>query len=91
MGTTHKYYPIIGIRDGLGSDGQTPVRMDIDTWWLSTKPLHMNQKTLFIEALNRLQARDPIVRDSETGEWVPNRLSYFQIAGKVQSHYACPL
>lgn len=86
MASSYKYYPITGIRDGLGSNGQTPLRMDIDTWWLSTDALHMNQKTLFIEALNRLEARDPIVRDPETQRWIPNRLSYFQIAGKAHLH-----
>lgn len=68
-------YPITGIQKGLGPRDDplrsVPLRREIDEWWGSSDPGDVNQKTLFILALDFFQKMDP-----ET------MLSYFQIAGK---------
>ncbi|KAI1177287.1 tyrosinase [Nemania sp. FL0916] len=67
---SYKYYPITGIKDGVGADGKIPVRRDFDEWSLSEDPTDKTQFILYLLALKRLQAVDPADRDS-----------YFQIAG----------
>ena len=64
------YYPITGIQKGFGRDGRVPARMEIDEWWNSEKPVHVNQVSLFIAALKAFQAMP-----------ITCKLSYFQIAG----------
>ncbi|KAI0509078.1 tyrosinase [Xylaria bambusicola] len=67
---SYKYYPITGIKDGLGPHGKVPVRRDFDEWSTSTDETDKIQFILYLLALKRLQAVDPADRDS-----------YFQIAG----------
>ncbi|KAI1191479.1 tyrosinase [Nemania serpens] len=66
----YQYYPIQGIKDGLGPNGKVPVRRDFDEWSNSKDPVDKTQFILYLLALQRLQAVDPANRDS-----------YFQIAG----------
>ncbi|KAF4626245.1 hypothetical protein G7Y89_g11919 [Cudoniella acicularis] len=66
----YKYYPIKGIKEGLGPDAQVPIRRDINEWTVSDDPTDKMQVTLFLLALSRFQAVSPNSRDS-----------YFQIAG----------
>ena len=69
-------YPITGIQKGLGPSGdplrKVPLRREIDEWWQSSDLVDVNQKTLFILALDHFQKMDP-----ET------MLSYFQVAGEL--------
>jgi tyrosinase len=71
-------YPITGIQKGLGpSDDplrKVPLRREIDEWWQSSNLVDVDQKTLFILALDYFQKMDP-----ET------MLSYFQVAGELFS------
>lgn len=69
----YQYYPIQGIKDGLGPNGKVPVRRDFDEWSNSKDPVDKTQFILYLLALQRLQAVDPANRDS-----------YFQIAGERQ-------
>jgi hypothetical protein len=68
-------YPITGIQKGLGPRGDplrvVPLRREIDEWWESNSPVDVNQRTLFILALDFFQKMDP-----------EEMLSYFQVAGK---------
>ncbi|KAI0384323.1 tyrosinase [Hypomontagnella monticulosa] len=66
----YKYYPITGIKDGWGANGQVPVRREIDEWTQSTNPKDKIQVILYLLALKRFQGISPEKRDS-----------YFQIAG----------
>ena len=67
-------YPLTGIQTGLGPQNdplrRLPLRREIDEWWASNNPDDINQKSLFINALDAFQRIDP-----------NNMLSYFQIAG----------
>lgn len=63
-------YPITGIQEGFGPDGQVPARMEIDEWWNSDEEVHVNQVSLFIAALKAFQAMNHT-----------EKLSYFQVAG----------
>ncbi|KAI1290962.1 tyrosinase [Xylaria venustula] len=67
---SYRYYPITGIKDGLGPNGEVPVRRDFDEWSTSKDPKDKTQFILYLLALKRFQAVDPADRDS-----------YFQIAG----------
>ncbi|KAF2967938.1 hypothetical protein GQX73_g5626 [Xylaria multiplex] len=67
---SYRYYPITGIKDGWGANGEVPVRRDFDEWSTSKDPKDKTQFILFLLALKGLQAVDPASRDS-----------YFQIAG----------
>jgi tyrosinase len=71
-------YPIKGIQKGLGPSNdplrEVPLRREIDEWWESSDPVDVNQRTLFILALDSFQKMDP-----ET------MLSYFQVAGALLS------
>ncbi|KAI0433855.1 tyrosinase [Xylaria sp. FL1042] len=67
---SYRYYPITGIKDGIGPNGTVPVRRDFDEWSTSKDPTDKIQFILYLLALKRLQAVDPANRDS-----------YFQIAG----------
>ncbi|KAI0877194.1 tyrosinase [Hypoxylon argillaceum] len=67
---SYKYYPITGIKDGWGPNGQVPTRRDFDEWSTSKDPTDKTQFILYLLALKSLQAVDPANRDS-----------YFQIAG----------
>ena len=71
-------YPITGIQKGLGPSHdplrKVPLRREIDEWWQSSDLVNVNQKTLFILALDHFQKMDP-----ET------MLSYFQVAGELFS------
>ena len=64
------FYPINGIREGRGPNGEIPVRMEIDDWWLSKEKIHLNQHTLAFTALNKMYLMSP-----------HDKLSYYQIAG----------
>lgn len=68
-------YPITGIQKGLGPSNnplrKVPVRREIDEWWESSDPVDVNQRTLFILALDFFQKMDPEAM-----------LSYFQVAGR---------
>ncbi|KAI1377225.1 tyrosinase [Hypoxylon crocopeplum] len=66
----YSYYPITGIKDGWGLNGQVPVRRDFNEWTASGDPKDRVQLVLYLLALKRLQAVSPDDRDS-----------YFQIAG----------
>ena len=70
------FYPILGIQAGRGANGQVPVRLEVDHWWKSKKPIHISQHSLAIHALNRLY--DNYEPD--------NKLSYYQIAGMHVDH-----
>ena len=71
-------YAITGIQKGLGPSNdpyrKVHLRREIDEWWESSNPVDVNQRTLFILALDNFQKIDP-----ET------MLSYFQVAGKLLS------
>ncbi|TGJ84363.1 hypothetical protein E0Z10_g4430 [Xylaria hypoxylon] len=67
---SYRYYPITGIKEGLGPNGKVPIRRDFDEWSASKIPIDKTQVILYLLALKRLQAVDPANRDS-----------YFQIAG----------
>ena len=69
----YKYYPIEGIKQGLGPDGQVPLRRDVNEWSESKDPVDQMQVILFLLALKRFQEISPNSRDS-----------YFQIAGKAR-------
>jgi tyrosinase len=71
-----KGYPITGIQAGIGPNGEVPVRMEVDDWWLSKDIIHLNQQTLFFTALNKLYDASPF-----------DKLSYFQIAGNQLSYF----
>ena len=64
------YYPITGIQKGFVPGEQVPARMEIDEWWESEYPIHVDQVSLFIAALKKFQDMD-----------YTNKLSYFQVAG----------
>ncbi|KAL2825952.1 common central domain of tyrosinase-domain-containing protein [Aspergillus cavernicola] len=66
----HEYYPIQGIKDGVGPDGRVPIRREFNDWSQSRDPAAKNQVVLFVLALEHFQKMDPKERDS-----------YFQIAG----------
>lgn len=68
---SYKYYPIIGIKEGWGSNGQVPIRRDFDEWSQSTDAKDKIQVLLYLLTLKRFQAVSP-----EKG------YSYFQIAGE---------
>jgi tyrosinase len=68
------FYPITGIQAGRGPNGEVPVRMEVDDWWESKDPVHINQHTLCFTALNRMYDMSP-----------HDRLSYYQIAGRRAS------
>ena len=69
-------YPITGIQKGLGPGNdplrKVPLRREIDEWWQSSNPVDVDQKTLFILALDYFQKMDPEAM-----------LSYFQVAGEL--------
>jgi tyrosinase len=65
------FYPITGILGGRGPNGEVPVKMEVDEWWASKDPVHINQHTLCITALNKMYEMSP-----------HDKLSYYQIAGK---------
>ncbi|KAI9750729.1 MAG: hypothetical protein M4579_006330 [Chaenotheca gracillima] len=67
---TPDYYPITGIQEGFGDKGQVPQRLEIDTWWNSSDPTHVDQVSLFTAALKQFQAIPHTKRES-----------YFRIAG----------
>ena len=64
------FYPITGIQPGRGANGVVPVRLEVDMWWKSKKPIHVSQHSLAIHALNRMYDMSP-----------HDKLSYYQIAG----------
>ncbi|GAB1310590.1 tyrosinase [Madurella fahalii] len=66
----YKYYPIQGIKAGLGPGNRVPIRREISEWTNSKDPVDQAQVILFLLALQRFQAVPPSSRDS-----------YFQIAG----------
>lgn len=70
---SYKYYPITGIKEGLGPNGKVPVRREIDDLSTSKDPTDKIQFILYLLALKGLQDVDPADRDS-----------YFQIAGRWQ-------
>lgn len=64
------FYPIVGIREGRGPNGELPVKMEVDDWWTSKEPIHVNQHALCLLAMNNMYAMAP-----------DDKLSYYQIAG----------
>jgi tyrosinase len=70
-------YPITGIQKGLGPSNdrlrKVPLRREVDEWWESSNPADVNQRTLFILALDFFQKMNP-----------EDMLSYFQVAGTLQ-------
>lgn len=66
----NKFYPIRGIPVGFGPDGEVPVRMEVDEWYLSRKHIHKDQQTLLFMALGKMYDTDP-----------NDPLSYYQIGG----------
>lgn len=64
------HYPITGIKTGFGRNGEVPMRHDIDEWFDSPNPVHIDQVSLFIAALKAFQAKPH-----------SDKLSYFQVAG----------
>jgi tyrosinase len=70
-------YPITGMQKGLGPRDdplrKVPLRREIDEWWESSSPVDVNQRTLFILALDYFQKMNP-----------EDMLSYFQVAGTLQ-------
>ena len=69
----YKYYPIEGIKEGLGPGDQVPIRREVNEWSMSKDPIDQMQVNLFLLALRRFQAVSPDSRDS-----------YFQIAGETR-------
>ena len=67
-------YEISGIQNGLGPGEQVPLRREIDDWWFSKDVNDLNQRSLFIYALQKFMDMPP---DPDN----PNDLSYFSIAG----------
>ncbi len=65
------YYPIVGILPGKGVHDKVPVRMEVDEWWDSKDPIHINQQSLLLQAFNKLYSMSP-----------HDKLSFYQIAGK---------
>ena len=81
MASSDGYYHITGIQDGLDPDRenflrQVPVRMDVDEWFLSQEPIHINQRALFFPAFWTFSQTSP-----------HERLSWFQIAGLYCRYY----
>lgn len=74
------YYPITGIREGRGPNGELPIRMEVDDWWLSKEKIHINQHTLAFTALNKMYLMSP-----------HDKLSYYQIAGMHMGQIASPV
>ncbi|KAF7557568.1 hypothetical protein G7Z17_g592 [Cylindrodendrum hubeiense] len=74
MASNSDSYPITGIQDGLHPDKnelrKVPVRMEIDEWYQSDDPVHLNQKALFFPAFWRFSQMSP-----------HEKLSWYQIAG----------
>ena len=73
---TNDSYPITGIQEGLDPDKEqllrkVPVRLELDDWYRSDKPIHINQRALFFRAFNKFSQKEP-----------QDKLSYFQIAGQ---------
>lgn len=71
-----KTYAITGIREALGPGPQVPLRREIDEWWFSKNENDLNQRSLFIYALQKFMSMLP---DDPSG------LSYFSIAGTSYS------
>jgi hypothetical protein len=70
--STPETYPITGINDGIDpQSGATPLRLEVDDWYLSKAEDHVRQVSLFILALRSFQQAS-----------VEDKLSYFQIAGE---------
>ena len=67
-------YGIAGIKKGPGPGEQVPLRREIDEWWLSKDLIDLNQRSLFIYALQKFMDMTPNPEN-------PNDLSYFSIAG----------
>ena len=67
-------YAITGISEGLGPGKQVPPRRKIDEWWFSKNENDMNQRSLFLYALQQLMALDPEKEKLK---------SYFAIAGET--------
>lgn len=65
-------YAIKGIQAGRGPNGELPLRREIDEWWFSPDPNDLNQRSLFIYALNKFQKRGLDQNDD---------LSYLDVAG----------
>jgi tyrosinase len=80
-------YPITGIQTGLGPSHdplrKVPLRREMDEWWGSSDPVDVNQRTLFILALDFFQKMNP-----------EDMMSYFQVAGtswRCAYSESCPL
>ena len=69
-------YGITGIKTGLGPGKQVPLRRELDEWYFSKDLNDLNQRSLFIYALQKFMDITP---DPDN----PNDLSYFSIAGTL--------
>lgn len=69
-------YGITGIKAGLGPGDQVPLRREIDEWWFSKNENDLNQRSLFILALQKFMNITPNPED-------PTDLSFFSIAGSL--------
>ena len=67
-------YQIQGIKAGLGPGEQVPLRREIDEWWFSKNENDLNQRSLYILALQKFMDMTPDPKN-------PNDLSFFTIAG----------
>ena len=56
---------------GRGPNGEVPIRMEVDEWWDSKDPIHINQQTLVFTAMNKMYDTSP-----------HDKLSWYQIGGK---------
>jgi hypothetical protein len=63
-------YAITGIKKGLGPGEALPLRREVDEWWSSNDQNDLNQRSLFIYALNEFQNMS-----------ANDQMSYFAIAG----------
>lgn len=73
-------YEIAGIKAGLGPGEQVPLRREIDDWWFSKDENDLNQRSLFVLALQRFMDMTP-----NPGN--PHDLSYFSIAGSPHLYH----
>lgn len=68
--------PITGIQTGRGPNGELPIRREIDEWWFSKDINDLNQRSLFIYAINAIQQRGLAPEKSDDR-------SYLSIAGMI--------
>jgi tyrosinase len=75
-------YAIKGIQTGRGPNGELSIRREIDEWWFSPESNDLNQRSLFIYALDNFQKRGLDKNDD---------LSYLNIAGRDNAEHNYPV